>query len=1017
MALTSEQRLARLKKRLIELQQWIVIDTAPLDHWTFNGAPWALGKPWPARQGVARLEHPQIEMPSKWPLEHARLDLDLGGEGLVRIKYSDRSEEAFGLDPNHHCFPLKSRRFTIIAEAVARLPFGVPNRAARLERSQLLLIEDELPDLVLYLQQLIETVEILGDHEVVPPLLSAGEEAFARLEWPTETRDYIARVASTREQQAIWELPKDLSLSPAGLDDPQRKSVAAARDALVEALKRLRRRYAQNGSLALTGHAHIDLAWLWPLAETRRKANRTFHSMIRLMDRHPDFRFNASTAQLYAFLEEDDPKLIAAIKKRVATGQWEPIGAMWVEPDTNMPTVESLVRQLLYGQRYFEMLFGARHSVCWLPDCFGFSPALPQLLRLAGIEYFFTIKVNWSETNKMPFDLFWWEGLDGSRVLAHTFNNPVGGYNAEVGPRAIHETWRNFRGKYLHPESLLAFGYGDGGCGPTEEMIERKRQLDNFPVVPKLRSVNVAEWYKSIYAKARSNPDMPVWVGEMYLELHRGTLTTQGRMKHLHRRAERALIAAETLSSMATLLGAAMAPSIESHWRVVLRNQFHDILPGSSIREVYEQAESELAEVVSAGLKIQDEQLDVIAGKLAASRGKPGILIVNPDISPRPLRLASSGALPNGQRVEGGSVVTGDASMPGLSASVILETEPTRSVSAEGRRLENAFVRVEIGHDGTLASFVDKRAGREVLADRANQLWAYRDKPRNWDAWDIEDDYMRGGQEITAGKLEVVEAGPHRAAIRIDRRFKGSRIVQTVRLWANSARLEFGTEIEWRQRRILLKARFPLAIRSDHATFECAAGVVRRPTHRNTSWEEARFEVAAHRFVDLSEQGYGVALLNDGKYGHHALHNELGLSLLRSPVYPDPLADEGRQSFTYALFPHEGDWMSGGVLAEAEDLNQPLLGRPVKIAAPSTWVAASIEGLPLGLAGFKPAEDGSALIMRTYEPAGARGKIGLSLAEGWKLADEVNLLEDRIGRANLAFLPFQIHSWRIERKP
>jgi len=1015
MALTSDQCIARLKKRLIELQQWIVVDAAPLDRWTFDGASWAIGEPWPTREGVVMLQHPQFEVPSKWPLERTRLDLDLGGEGLVRVNYSDRSE-AFGLDPNHQQFPLKSRRFTIETKAVARLPFGVPNRAARLERSQVVLIEDELSDLVLYLQQLIETAEVLGGHEAVPPLLSAGEDAFAQLDWPTETPDYIARVASTREQQAIWELPRDLSRSPAGLDASQRKSVAAARDALVAALKRLRRRYPQNGSLALTGHAHIDLAWLWPLAETRRKANRTFHTMIRLMDRHPDFRFNASTAQLYAFLEEDDPKLVAEIKKKVAAGRWEPIGAMWVEPDTNMPTAESLVRQLLYGQRYFERLFGKRHAVCWLPDCFGFSPALPQLLRLAGIEHFFTIKVNWSETNKMPFDLFWWEGLDGSRVLAHTFNNPVGGYNAEIGPRAILETWRNFRGKYLHPESLLAFGYGDGGGGPTEEMIKRKRQLDNFPVVPKLRSINVAEWYESVYAKTRSNPDLPVWVGEIYLELHRGTLTTQGRAKYLHRRAERALITAETLSSMATLLGAAMAPSLEPHWRVVLRNEFHDILPGSSIREVYQEAETELAEVVSAGLKVQDAQLDAIAGQLAASGGKTGILVVNPDLSPRPLRLASPKTLPNGQRVEGGSVFTGDASVPGLSASVILETQRSQSASAGERRLENAFVRAEIGEDGTLTSFFDKRARREILADRANQLWAYRDKPRNWDAWDIEDDYMRSGEEITAGRIEVVEKGPHRAAIRIARRFKSSKIVQTVRLWANSARLEFRTDIEWRQRRVLLKARFPLAIRSDHATFECAAGVTRRPTHRNTSWEEARFEVAAHRFVDLSEHGYGVALLNDGKYGHHALYNELGLSLLRSPVYPDPLADEGRQSFTYALFPHQGDWLSGGVLAEAEDLNQPLLARVVKTDAASTWVAAAIEGLSLGLAGFKPAEDGSALILRTYEPAGARGKIGLSLADGWKLGDEVNLLEDRSAHANLAFLPFQIHSWRIERK-
>jgi alpha-mannosidase len=464
------------------------------------------------------------------------------------------------------------------------------------------------------------------------------------------------------------------------------------------------------------------------------------------------------------------------------------------------------------------------------------------------------------------------------------------------------------------------------------------------------------------------------------------------------------------------LLGAPVAPSLEPHWRVVLRNEFHDILPGSSIREVYQEAEAELAQVVAAGIELQDQQLEVIAARLATRGARAGVLVVNPDLSPRPLRVASPKALPNGQRVRGGSVLAGSATVPGLSASVVIDAEPSQPVSVAERRLENAFVRAEIGADGTLKNVFDKRANREVLAGRANQLWAYRDKPRNWDAWDIEDDYVRSGEEIAASRIEIEEDGPHRAAIRIIRAYRDSRIVQSVRLWANSPRLEFMTDIDWHERRLLLKARFPLAIRADHATFECAAGVIRRPTHRNTSWEQARFEVAAHRFVDLSEHGYGVALLNDGKYGHHALHNELGLSLLRSPVYPDPLADEGKQSFTYALFPHQGDWLSGGVLAEAEDLNQPLLVRAVKADAPSAWTAAAADGMALGLSGFKPAEDGSALILRTYEPAGARGKVRLSPAEGWKLGDEVNLLEDRTGRADLSFLPFQIHSWRIEKK-
>jgi alpha-mannosidase len=1014
MGLTNQQRVHRLQKRLVELDLWTVRQAVPIGSWTFNGSPFSLGAAWPMCKGVAGIRCAEVTVPEDWPLKQTRLELDLGGEGLVRLTYAGGASEAFGLDPNHRRFPLKDRTFSVDAECVARHPFGVPNRDPRLVLARLVQIDAELTEFILLLTQTVEIAIELSGHDVVGPLLSCGERALRQLDWPTATGTYVARVAPGVEMQRVWELPVGLSDAPEGLDEAARASVSAATDLLRSGVRALRERYPQCGALAMTGHAHIDLAWLWPLAETRRKANRTFHTVVGLMDRYPDFRFNQSTAALYAFLEEDDSALFERIKEKVRAGQWEPIGGMWVEPDANMPTGESFVRQLLYGQRYFERTFGRRHNVCWLPDCFGFSPALPQLLRLAGIEHFFTIKVNWSETNKMPFDLFWWEGLDGSQVLAHTFENPVGGYNGETGPRAVLETWRNFRGKHRHPESLLAFGFGDGGGGPTEEMLERQRQLADFPVVPALRPVKVAAWFDEVHAKFAADSDLPVWVGEMYLELHRGTLTTQSRTKYLHRRAERTLITAETLSSMAALLGEPIAPSLEQHWQVILRNEFHDILPGSSIREVYEQAEAELSSVVAAGESFIENQIGTIAGRLAEGR-RPALLVLNPDLSPRPLRIESAGAIPNGQRVQGGTVFAASRSVPGLSAAIILDDAPPTGLLAEGNRLENAFLRIELSADGTLASVYDKQADREVLADRGNQIWAYVDKPRNWDAWDIEEDYPQQGEEVLAtGPLEIVERGPHRAAIRVVRRFRDSTIVQTVRLWENSLRLEFKTDIDWHDRRILLKARFPLAIRSDYATFECAHGVVRRPTHRNTSWEQARFEVAAHRFAVLSEQGYGVALLNDGKYGHHAIGNELGLSLLRSPVYPDPLADEGRQSFTYALYPHQGDWLSGGVLAEAEDLNRPLLGRLVEADAESIWTAARIDGLQLGLSAFKPAEDGHSLILRVYEPAGARGTAQVTLPEGWRLGDALNVLEDSIGVADFRFTPFKLHSWEIE---
>jgi alpha-mannosidase len=1014
MSLTTRQRTDRLRKRLIELEQWTVRQTAPIDGWTFNGGAIAQGAPWPTREGVVTFRSPSVSVPADWPLDETRLELDLGGEGLVRLAYAGGTRAAFGLDPNHRRFHLEERSFVIGAECVARLPFGVPNRDARLETAALVWIDPELADFVLLLQQVIEAAGALGDHEVVGPLISTAEDAFARLDWPTATQDYLSRVQSTAEMQRIWQLPTNLPAETEGLNAEQQASVAAARQHLTERLKALADRYPPQGALAITGHAHIDLAWLWPLAETRRKANRTFHTMIGLMKRYPDFRFNQSTAQLYAFIEEDDPELFAAIKERAAAGQWEPIGAMWVEPDTNMPTGESFVRQLLYGQRYFERAFGRRHTVCWLPDCFGFSPALPQLLRQAGVDNFFTIKVNWSETNKMPFDLFWWEGLDGSRVLAHTFDNPVGGYNAEIGPSASAETWRNFRGKALARESLLSFGFGDGGGGPTEEMIERQRQMADFPALPAMRPVNVAEWFGALHDLPGAG-ELPTWVGEMYLELHRGTLTTQGRTKYLHRRAERALIAAEVLASMAALAGAPVAPSLEPQWRIILRNEFHDILPGSSIREVYEQAEAELSGVVAAGRHAQDEHLSALIDRLGVGGSKPGVLVVNPDLSPRPLRLHCNGALPGGQAVEGGSVLTMDRAVPGLSAATMIAVAAPSGLSVARNRLENDLVRVELADDGTVTSLYDKRARREALAGRANQIWAYVDKPRNWDAWDLEDDYTRNGEEIVASSAEVVESGPHRAAIRVVRKFRNSEIVQTVRLWANSARVEFTTDIDWHDRRILLKARFPLAVRADHATFECAHGVIRRATHRNTSWDQARFEVAAHRFVDLSEHGYGVALLNDGKYGHHAVGNELGISLLRSPVYPDPLADEGRQSFTYALYPHAGDWFTGGVLAEAEDLNQPLFCRAASIEAEKVWTAVVVDGMQLGLSALKPAEDGSGLILRMYEPAGARGTISVTPSGPWSVAGAVDLLEDAAAAADLQMLPFKVKSWKLRR--
>jgi alpha-mannosidase len=1003
MPLRFDQRLQRLRARIDELAYWRARETLDIHGWRFDGEPIALHAPWPRRDGVARIEA-SAAVPEAWPLGEARLSLDVGGESLVALSYDGGEKAFFGLDPHHQEFPLEARRFAIVVESVARGPFGQPAADPRLKRAQLARLELPLCRLITLLRLVAEAAEALAAHDAAPHLVEAAEEALRALDWPSATPDYLARIADSPSQRSLWRRPEPIA-QPAPLGAAERAGVKAAADALTATLAALQRRFPPQGEVALTGHAHIDLAWLWPYAETRRKLRRTFATALALMRRAPDFRFNQSSAQFYAQIEEDDPELFAAVKERVAAGQWETIGGMWVEPDLNLPAGESLARQILYGQRYFQRAFGVRHRVCWLPDCFGFSPALPQLLRQGGLDSFFTTKLSWSETNQFPHDLFWWEGLDGSRVLAHSFDNPVGGYNGEVAPGAIAPTWANFRGKTRHPETLLSVGYGDGGGGVTPEAIEAEAALRDFPALPRARWTRVDQFFARARASAAARL-LPVWRGELYLELHRATLTTQSGVKRKHRRAEAALVAAETVASLAYLIGGPAPANLEPHWRLLLKNEFHDILPGSSVREVCQEAEAELEAVAAAALAAERRGLDALVARLPRGEIEDALVVVNPSLNERPLRLALAG----GEALASADVV------PPLAARVFDRALliPAPGLEVSERRLENAFLRVELAEDGSIASLVHKPTGREALAGRGNQLWVYpQDKPRAWDAWDLEEDYAARGEALRAlESLRVQERSPARASLRLTRRWRRSTVTQTLTLSANSRRLDVVTHIDWRDRRALMRTLTPAAVRAERATFECALGVVTRPTHANTSWEEAQFEAPAHRFVDLSEPGFGLALINDAKYGHSARDNVLGLSLVRSPVYPDPLADECEQTFTYALMPHAGDWREGKVREEAEDLNQPLIAAPAADLAPTVVQPIAFEGVAAALSALKPAEDGRGLVLRVYEPAGARGPFSFRLPAGWREAGAVDILEEPATAAR-SLTPFALRSWRL----
>jgi alpha-mannosidase len=1046
MDIRDRHRLERLERRIEGLKLWRNARESPIGGWRFAAedgevTKLAVGDFWPEAALPAHFSA-EATVPEAWAGSPVELELWLGGEGFVRLSTGVTG----GLNPYHKSFPVTGRaeggeRVGVEAEVVPRGPFGTSVAEPRLQRAALVVPETELRGLERDLALIAEVCGQLGDHEAVPHLLDALEETFAGLapSWPTSTgvalTRYLRTFAATTDG-GPWSLPPaPREVEP--LRGETRRAVREVREKVAGRLEALKAEYPPVGRIALTGHAHLDLAWLWPVSETLRKGRRTFASVLSLMDRYEDFVFNQSSAQLYAWIEEEAPDLFEGVRRRVDEGRWEPVGGMWVEPDCQIPSGESIVRQLFYGQSYFEDRFGRRSKVAWLPDTFGFSPAVPQLLRGAGISGFFTYKLNWSEGNSFPHDLYEWEGLDGSTVTAHDFENPGQDYNGNVRPLDLLGTWKNFEGKRRHPETLFSFGWGDGGGGPTEEMLENFARLKSFPAMPRLRMAMVEDFFESL-----PKTGLPRWTGELYLELHRGTLTTQAKVKKLNREAEHRLLEAEALLTLASLRGAGYpAEELEDTWKALLLNQFHDILPGTSIREVYEVTHAELEGVVRTAQTLRDGALGVENG----SDEKSGLLVANASLNPRPLTVLLDGEearsvtdaegrpLPVQKTEEGGMLVHDpERVVPGLGWTALRRTgeghpptEPAAVVRAEragdGVVMESDLLRVEVGADGTLHRVLDKKEHREVLAGRANGIWAYTDRPRNWEAWDLEEDYEGEGREIPADSVRVVEEGPLRASVRVTRRWGGSTVIQTYRLLSASRRLDVETWIDWHERRVLLRALFPLNVRSHEATSETMFGAQRRPTHGNTGWDAARFEVSAHRFCDLSEPGYGVALMNDGKYGHSAKGNVLGISLLRSPLYPDPLADEEEHRFTYALYPHPGDWMEAGVVREAFALNSPLVPvRGEEALAEASFVVA--EGLELALAGLKRSEDGRAVILRLYEPHGARGQTRLCFPGGLKAAEKTNLLEDREGQPvevegdgiSVEVRPFEVVTLRLE---
>lgn len=792
------------------------------------------------------------------------------------------------------------------------------------------------------------------------------------------------------------------------------------------------------------GHTHIDVAWWWTVAQTREKVCRSFATVLKLMDEYPHYRFMSSQPQLYAFLKERHPELYARIRQRVAEGRWEPEGGMWVEADCNLTSGESLVRQFIHGKRFFKDEFGVDCRILWLPDVFGYSGALPQIMKQCGIQYFMTTKLAWNQFNKMPYDTFRWRGIDGTEILTHLITTlgvgqPVKNffttYNGMLHPDALIGGWQRYQQKEINNDILVSYGYGDGGGGPTRAMLENSDRMEKGVTgLPRVRQAFARTYFDELNARVQGSNRLPVWEGELYFEYHRGTYTSMARNKRSNRKAELHMMDLELLSVLAQDRLPYPAQEMDGMWKTILLNQFHDILPGSSIHEVYE--------VTKREYEALERQISALRGERLAALAAPSdaVTVFNTkgfasdeavclgQLDAAALVDADGARYPVQQTAEGAV-----AFLPALPAkgwraySVSNQPEPCAApfALADDHHLETPYYTVELDENGLLSRLYDKENRREVLrpGQRGNLMRMYEDKPIYYDNWDIDIYYTEKYWDVTElTSLRWTDVGAVSATLELERCVSSSLIRQKIRFYANSRRIDFETYVDWHEHQHLLKVHFPVDVHTDEATFEIQFGNLKRKVHTNTSWDVARFESCGQKWMDLSEGHYGVSLLNDCKYGHSIKDGCIGLTLIKSGIEPNPTTDQEEHFFTYALYPHAEGWQQAGTVREAYRLNQPALS--VRGGQAGTeYSLASVQPANVILETVKQAEDGDGVIVRLYETENARTEACLTWNRPIASVEECNCIEEK--QADAAFegacipfviKPYEIKTFRIREK-
>lgn len=804
--------------------------------------------------------------------------------------------------------------------------------------------------------------------------------------------------------------------------------------------------FEEKPVITVTGHTHIDVAWLWRIRETRQKMARSMSTALALMEQYPDYRFMYNQGVLLDYLSEDYPEVFERLQGQVKAGRFEIEGALWLEPDANITNGESFVRHILHGIAYHQETFGVTPRIFWLPDTFGYSAALPQLMKLSDVDVFITHKLSWNDTNRMPNETFHWEGIDGSTVAAYFLttqnydSKSIGTtYCPDLKPTHVMGTWRRHGQQDLNKELFLVYGHGDGGGGPTREMLENIRRMEQgIPGCPAVRHEHMWPFFERLLGRMAERPqDYPTWVGELYLEYHRGTLTSVAKNKRNNRRAEQVLREIEALAVLAEQRAGMTYPARELHelWRIVLLNQFHDILPGSSIGAVFDDSDRDYADFFGRAETLRAE----LGGSLvsqgefalfnALGRLRDGLIEIEAD-APHTVTTGGADLATQTLHLADGSTCQG-VPVRDLAPLALTPVKLAAGAAAAGSAdlnvstsvLENSLIAARFDAKGRIVSLVDKRCQRELIpqGEVANRFQAYRDMPVEYDAWDIDESFEDQVWEIDElVSAEVVETGPYRAAIRFEWRYERSRLVQVVSLEAGSDQLGFDSYVDWHEHDTLVKTAFPLDLLVRESTAEIQFGHVRRPAHRNTSWDQARFETVMHRWVDLSEPDFGVAMLNDCKYGYDVVGSTLRLTVLKSPTYPWPVADQGEHRFRYALVVHHG-LLDSDIPGRAEAYNLPL--RLVAGAAKGqmdTGSALRLDGKGVTLEALKKSESGEGIVVRLWETHGRANEAVLHLPAGITNAEIVNLLEQKgqrltiaDGAVTLRFAPFQIVTLKL----